>query len=289
MSTRGLNLLVFRDGRRRVGGASLKSALLAQLEGFNDPSSDVKIGALLRAGELECAVADATGDVLPFAELTDALAHVTLGGRSPEDFQNLKNAVAAAPAPEEMTVSTPEGFAYYAIQPAAYARVLEKLPVLEDRLVVVGIRSIGATLSAVTASAARLRGVHATRITVRPGGHPYNRRTEFSANERQIIQSGISDAAGFLIVDEGPGLSGSSFLSVAEALEEAGVTREKIILLPAHDPTPDTLCSNNAAQRWSRFLCVPAVCEPIWSAGAGTKSAYWRLPSTECAEACRNR
>src|SRR5262249_8426259 len=135
------------------------------------------------------------------------------------------------------------------------------------RLVVIGIRSIGTTLSAVTASAARLRGIPAERFTVRPSGHPYNRRTEFSDGELVIVRSGISCNAVFLIVDEGPGLSGSSFLSVAESLEQAGVPREQIILLPAHEPNPETLCSPDAARRWRRFRCVAAASEPVWRTG----------------------
>src|SRR5215831_17322381 len=116
MSARGLNLLVFRDGRRRVSGAQLKLALMTQLESLSGAStSDARIGALLRAGELECAVADSTCDgALPFAELTDALAELLVGGQLPNDFQDIKEAAAHAAVPEQMTVSAPEGFAYYA-------------------------------------------------------------------------------------------------------------------------------------------------------------------------------
>jgi hypothetical protein len=280
MSVRGLNLLVFRDGRQRVSGVELKLALMSQLTDFSGVSpSDVKIGVLLRAGELECAVADATGaTAFPFAELTDSLAEVLLGGQLPDNFQNIKEAAAHAAMPEEMTVSVPEGFAYYALHPLAYSQVLDKLPTLPKRVVVIGIRSIGATLSAVTAAAARRRGSDAMRFTVRPCGHPYNRRTEFSAKELQIIQSGVSRAAGFLIVDEGPGLSGSSFLSVAEALEAAGVAQEKIILLCAHEPNAEALCSANAAQRWPRFRSVAVAGDECVPAGAGTfiGGGQWR-------------
>ncbi len=236
---------------------------MAHLERISDASpAHLKTGALLRAGELECGVADAAdGRSSSFTGLTDVLAEAFLSGRLSSDFHHIKEAVATAPVPEELTLSTPEGFAYYALQPLAYSTVLDKLPALPKRVVVIGIRSIGTTLSAVTAAAARLRGLQAHRFTVRPGGHPYNRHTEFSPGQLQIIQSGISSAAGFLVVDEGPGLSGSSFLSVAEALEEAGAARAKIILLPAHAPNPGALCSVNAAQRWPRFNCVPAAGE----------------------------
>ncbi len=219
--------------------------------------SGFKTGALLRAGELECAVADgADACVLPFAELTDVLADALVVGQLPDDFQNIKEAALHAPFPQEVSVSTPEGFAYYALQPLAYSQVLDKLPSLPEKVVVIGIRSIGSTLSAITAAGARLRGAQVERFTVRPVGHPYNRHTEFSASELRIVQA--SSAAAFLVVDEGPGLSGSSLLSVAEALERAGTAPEKIVLFCAHEPNAEALCSANAAERWRRFRCVPA-------------------------------
>jgi hypothetical protein len=260
MSARGLNLLVFREGRREVSGPELKLALLTQvgsLRGF--AARDPLVAALLRAGELECGLTDAGGSsAQTFLALTDCLAEALLRGRLPGNLLDIQNTACGAPVPERLTVSTPEGFVYYALDPLAYARALEKLGELPARVVVVGIRSIGTTLSAVTAAAARLRGSQAQRITVRPAGHPYNRRTRFSPDELGLIQSAASAKATFLIVDEGPGLSGSSFLSVAEALEEAGAARESIILLCGHEPNVEALCSANAAQRWRRFRYVAA-------------------------------
>src|SRR5262249_51338188 len=135
MSTRGLNLLVFRDGRRQVNGAALRRGLLAQLNRFSEASPvDVRMGALLRSGGLECAVADSDAFVPPFSKLTDVVAEALLSGQLSDCFQSTKKALATAPMPEEMTVSTPEGFAYYALHPLSYAQVLgldkDKLPAL---------------------------------------------------------------------------------------------------------------------------------------------------------------
>jgi hypothetical protein len=261
MRARGLNLLVFREGRREESGPELKLALMGEVESLHGSAArDSLVAALLRAGELECGLADAGGgdSAQAFASLTDCLAEALLRGRLPDNFLSISNAACGTPVPERLTIATPEGFAYYALHPLAYARALEKLAALPERLVVLGIRSIGTTLSAVTAAAARLRGSQAQRITVRPAGHPYNRRIEFSPVELGLIQVEASANAAFLIVDEGPGLSGSSFLSVAEALEEAGAARERIILLCGHEPNVEALCSANAAQRWHRFRCVAA-------------------------------
>ena len=95
-------------------------------------------------------------------------------------------------------------------------------------------------------------------MTVRPQGHPYNRTAEFTPEQMAIVRRAVSSAATFVVVDEGPGLSGSSFLAVAEALERVGASTEKIILVSSHEPGIDTLCAENAAQRWQRFSCIPA-------------------------------
>jgi hypothetical protein len=125
-------------------------------------------------------------------------------------------------------------------------------------LLVVGIRSIGTTLSAVAAAAARARGILTERMTARPQGHPYNRTAEFTPEQMAEVSQAVSSGATFVVVDEGPGLSGSSFLAVAEALERTGASTEKIILISSHEPDINTLCADNAARRWQRFRCIPA-------------------------------
>src|SRR5262249_22084377 len=215
MSAPGLNLLVFRDSRRRIRGTGLRSALTAQLESLSVSRlpSHVVLRALLRAGELECGAADAAHDASsPFPQLTDYLALALLGG-APDDIKTIRDSVARAPLPDWLNISAPEGFAYYALHPLAYAEALDQLSPLPEQVVIIGISGIGRTLSAVTSAAARLRGSGVERLTVRPGGHPYDRRTIFSQRDLRIIQSGIHRRAQFLVVDEGPGLSGSSFLS----------------------------------------------------------------------------
>lgn len=262
-----LNLLVFREDRRSMSGEQLRSAVAAQLEQqLSGYSPDFLINALLLAGELECGIADAQSSIARAAQLlTEQIADELLRGPSSLQTPVLRNLISSTksfPVPDLLTISKPEGFAYYALHPLAYADVLDRIPFSSKKLVVIGIRSIGTTLSAVKAAAARLRGMEAQRFTVRPHGHPYNRRTEFSSEQLAIVESGISAGGDFLIVDEGPGLSGSSFLSVAEALERAGVPTNKIILISSHQPNAETLCSENAAQRWKRYRCIPVGNEP---------------------------
>ncbi len=62
----------------------------------------------------------------------------------------------------------------------------------------------------------------------------------------------------FLVCDEGPGRSGSSLLSVAEALEREGVPRSLIVIMCAYEPDVMALCAPDAAQRWSRYQVAAA-------------------------------
>lgn len=274
----GLNLLVFRGDKRRASGKELKAGLTAQLEQLcSHFSRRDLLGALLRAGELECGIADACPKAAnSYERFTDQIADALFIGESAAPinsdfqtpaFQSLLNAARALPVFEQLSISTPEGFAYYALHPLAYADVMRQIPAC-DRLLVVGIRSIGTTLSAVAAAAARTCGFAAERITVRPQGHPYNRTLDFTPEQLAAISRAVLRGASFAVVDEGPGLSGSSFLAVAEALERAGAPTEKITLVSSHAPNVDALCAENAARRWQRFHCIPVAGEARRSAEA---------------------
>jgi hypothetical protein len=266
----GLNLMVFREDRRCVPGMDLKAALLCDLELLQGCVSPEQLTrSLLRAGELECAVADA-GDacsVQPIMNITDRLAEALLSRDSPAVAGELNKILAQCSVPDEVLVTPAEGFAYYALHPLVYAEVLDSIQPAAS-VAVIGIRSIGTTLSAVTAAAARASGMKAERITVRPAGHPYNRRTQFSPAELELIRRFLACEAKFLVVDEGPGLSGSSFLSVAEALVEAGASRERIILVCGHEPAFDSLCADDGPQRARMFHWLAVSGEPRRPAGA---------------------
>jgi hypothetical protein len=263
----GLNLLVFREDQRRASGKELKAALTAHLEqACGHFSQRTLLGALLQAGELECGVADNDPEAARcYESVTDQIAGALLAGESvassnsdfyQPDLHSLLAPVRALPVFEQLSISIPEGFAYYALHPFAYADVMRQLPFCAH-LLVVGIRSIGTTLSSVAAAAVRSRGITAERITVRPQGHPYNRTVEFTAEQKAAVSRAVSLGASFAVVDEGPGLSGSSFLAAAEALERAGVPAERILFISSHAPNIDALCAENAACRWQRFRCIP--------------------------------
>ena len=259
-----LNLLVFREDRCCVSGRAMKSAVEREIAGLTWMSSaDQVLHALLRAGELECGVSDSDSvPVGPYESLTDRLAAALVSGSAVADDGALSASVAGAAIPDHIAVSRPEGFAYYAIHPLAYVEALNQLSLRSESVAVIGIRSIGTTLSAAAAAAARARGLRAERITVRPGGHPYNRRTEFSPPQLQFVRNFLGADADFLIVDEGPGLSGSSFLSVAEALCRCEVAAGRITLLCGHQPDLDALRADDGPRRARRFRWLPVSSEP---------------------------
>ncbi len=69
--------------------------------------------------------------------------------------------------------------------------------------------------------------------------------------------------------------SGSSLLSVAEALEREGVPRSRILILCAYEPDVNTLCAPDAAQRWQP---IPRSC-----------GRYDPTPARRCGSVSRRR
>ncbi len=219
---------------------------------------------LLRAGELECGLRDAQAPAATCEEatrLTDlfATAVLALDSSAADGLDGRNLAATAFSILEQISyagivgVSSPEGFAYYALHPLDYADLIARLDFNATSALVVGVRSIGTTLSAVAAARLRELGVAASRLTVRPTGHPYDRVCEFDATQLLAIAANVAANAEFVICDEGPGRSGSSLLSVAEALEAAGVPCSRIRILCSHQPDVNNLCSTDAARRWLRY------------------------------------
>jgi glyoxylase-like metal-dependent hydrolase (beta-lactamase superfamily II) len=57
-------------------------------------------------------------------------------------------------------------------------------------------------------------------------------------------------AGRFVVVDEGPGLSGSSFAGTADALERLGVAPDRIAFLPGHGGDLGPEAAPAAVARW---------------------------------------
>ncbi|MFZ5896298.1 MAG: hypothetical protein ACOY0T_34905 [Myxococcota bacterium] len=214
---------------------------------------------LLRVGEIEAALEDLGANARTARDLTDTVAEAVIRQREQDENRIAPWLSALLPRlrlPRRLTLRRPEGYAYYALNPLDYARLARSTSFASKRVTVLGIRSIGTSLSAVVCAALRERGLESERATLRPNGHPWNRRCELELQARRVIESGL--AGEFVVVDEGPGLSGSSFLSVADALTALGVDRQNVTFFCSRRVDPRQLVAYDAVTRWTRFrsLCI---------------------------------
>src|SRR5689334_9911164 len=180
----------------------------------------------------------------------DALVPFALGGppaRRPEQamLRQLDAIAQFAPAHGTLTIRTPEGFAWYALFPDAYAQAADEWVrgVASDAAVmVVGIRSIGTTLAATVAAVLKAHCRQVTCVTVRPHGHPFDRKA--------TLPPPRASADYAIIVDEGPGLSGSSMVAVADAIVALGMPRAAITFFPGHGHGPGCEARPHVRRCW---------------------------------------
>ncbi|MEE1655309.1 hypothetical protein VB618_03800 [Microvirga sp. CF3062] len=135
-----------------------------------------------------------------------------------------------------------EGYAFYALYPESYLEAA-RVSGLGPDTQIIGIRSIGTGLSALVAAEL---GAPAP-ITLRPVGHPFGRQVRVDPD---LTRSLASSGKAFAIVDEGPGLSGSSFGAVADWLEEAGISQDRIHFFPSHCGALGPQASARHRARW---------------------------------------
>ena len=146
--------------------------------------------------------------------------------------------------PVSILLKSAEGYAFYALYPEAYAAAARALSADADATII-GIRSIGLGLAAIVAVALGA----AAPFSVRPVGPPFQRRLALTLKLQQALQARRN--GWFVVVDEGPGLSGSSFGAVADALEVLGVPRERISFLPGHGGELGPEASAPHRARWA--------------------------------------
>ena len=157
----------------------------------------------------------------------------------------LFQALDALALPDEISIRRQEGFAFYALYPEAYLMAARALPSHSD-VRVIGLRSIGIGLAALVGQSAGARLI----ATVRPVGHPFDRRVSIAPGLASAIVAGAPDIVA--VVDEGPGLSGSSFGAVADALEGAGLESQRIHFFPSHAGDLGARAGPGHRARWQR-------------------------------------
>jgi hypothetical protein len=141
--------------------------------------------------------------------------------------------------PRAVRLKTPEGYAFYALYPETYGEAA--FAASPGPAKVIGLRSIGASLSAMAAAAIDA----SAPITLRPVGHPFARDLRLGAQLRRELTAGDDPV---LIVDEGPGLSGSSFGAAADLFEN----QTRLLFLPSHVGELGAHASDAHRQRWRR-------------------------------------
>jgi hypothetical protein len=252
----GWSLFVFRKNREPLSTRQLLNDLRSEIRRLAAGASP--LDALVRAGELETGLEDAgSAAARSLAIVVDQLATLSCAGTSGDRscLATILHLLDRLEAPSTITCSHPEGFSYYGLNPLDFADLAARIaPELASRVAVIGIRSVGSALGAVVAAQLRARGTDAERITVRPEGDPYRRQTSFSPPQQAWIRARLAEERDFLVVDEGPGFSGSTFLSVARALEkngESGVPPARIVLMGSR-PFPHHVAAEQARE-WSRY------------------------------------
>lgn len=216
---------------------------------------------LLAAARLECGCADLSGESSPPAlqelALQAARFYLRLAPR-PEPAVWAAAASSLPPPPTEISLAALEGVRFYALDPASYASAAGRW--LNDQAAgasawVVGLRSMGSVLAPLVAAALDARGCRVQLLTLRPVGAPDQRQIQLGPVVRQQFAHW---PGAFLIVDEGPGLSGSSFGGAVAALRRLGIPQARIALLPSWSPTSEALGNAYAARHWEHWCVYPA-------------------------------
>ncbi|MDA8155289.1 MAG: hypothetical protein M0Z52_02395 [Actinomycetota bacterium] len=268
-------------------------------------SHDSAIELLIDMGEFESAVADALcPDVDAYNQVLSELrnasvlaAHLairTVEGKKPcgmeTKLENMLEKLQVLRVPDTVTLRVSEGFAYYGLYPETYMEAARRfaadyLTRGKSKAVCIGLRTIGSALSALVAAVLENEGVEVLPLTVRPRGEPFERKLLIDRLLQKTI-AGLKEKAWFLIVDEGPGLSGSTICSVADALSIMGIPDERIVMFTSWIPDGSDFISVQARQRWPRHRKYSVFFEDVFLGGKGPNAGLFGecLPSysSEC-------
>jgi hypothetical protein len=257
-------MLVYGDRSETADPAAVLASLREALAGLAAAPPGIArhsrlVAGLIEAGRLQQGVADTDFEACGVdrrSEPSERLGRLVYdlaraACRSWEGAPGIDLPAVPAPdgLPPTVEMRTVEGYAFYAVYPEAYAEAARRLR-LSGPPCVIGIRSIGTSLAAVAAAALGAP----QPVTVRPVGHPFARRLALAPElAAEILRPG----AHYVVVDEGPGLSGSSFGAVADWLEGEGVPRDRIAFLPSHGGAPGGEASAAHRARWAEIQRIP--------------------------------
>ena len=277
-------MIVFRDQRAAVDPVQLLSTLrldARRIAGQPFPDHDETVQLLISAGMLEAALADT---FFPCADGTTPIARrlreagCALGRAvwhtwedRPMDARRWLEQSAATFAylelqqlPATVDLRIPEGYAYYSVYPEMYLEAARRFHHAQAprNAVCLGLRSIGTSLSAVVAGTLEELGCTVASFTLRPRGHPFDRRPVVTPELAEALQRERETT--FLLIDEGPGISGSSLASTALLLNHLGVADDHIVLFPSWATDGSGLKSQQARDRWTRHQQFVVDFDEVW-------------------------
>ena len=276
-------MIVYRHLRSSADPRRLLTNLTSTVSrsGSASPAHKLAVNVLIDAGALESAIADSVFSQVDGTDpLTGGLRRISLAAahvlwhtwhRSPEGatkwWSRLSNAltdIETHQLPPRIETTTPEGYAYYAVYPEMYLEAARSCfgALGCIKAICLGIRSIGCSLSAVVAAALEEMGCSVESFTLRPRGHPFSRAPRFTGELTQRF-AGSRDAH-FLLVDEGPGLSGSSLGGTAALLHNLGIDNDRIHFFPSWRSDGARLRSAVARERWNLHRHFTGSFEDVW-------------------------
>ena len=285
-------LFVFRKRREAFFTERLIGSLRQEIQSLANGTHSA-LDALVRAGEIETGLEDAGAGspaIGRVAAVVDRLAALACGG-APPDPSSLLDCLDHLSTPATIACSHPEGFSYYGLNPLDFADLAARIrEELAPRVAVIGIRSVGSTLGAVVRAVLGAHGISVERITVRPAGEPYRRKTVFSPEQQDWLRARLDQRCDFVVVDEGPGFSGSTFLSVAQALVDSGVPCSRIVLMGSR-PFPLQAAGTMREREWKQFrsCTIEYASHPPSTACRNLGDGAWRellYPSRSLWPAC---
>lgn len=178
-------MLVYRDSGTTVATRPALEAAFARAGPALGPEQ--RVALLIEIGTVEAALADALcpdrdGWPLPVRAMAGATVaaagywHSGAAGAI-DPVRAALEPVLAGPLPPSIRRRTPEGFAFYGLDPEDYRTAAERFigATRPARAVVIGIRTIGTVLGAVVTTTLRTAGLSVASYSVRPRGDPFER------------------------------------------------------------------------------------------------------------------
>ena len=276
-------MIIFRKQEKFSEPQEIGSRLLELIRTFpaGRTGHDLAVELLIEVGEFEAALADALSPARDTLNpVIQALRSATLcageifhgswtrGGEGTagilDQLKGILGGILNLRLPSVVRARVAEGYAHYGIFPETYLESARRFhaEMRPETAVCIGIRSIGTSLSAVVAAALKELGCNCRSYTLRPRGHPFKREMFVSPELQRALMEPA--AAAYLLIDEGPGLSGSSLGSAAQKISEMGIPDDRIVYFPCWDTDGADFLNMQARARWSRHGKYAASFEDVW-------------------------